>query len=371
MATEFLYSHPVLRTPNLQAFKQTIESSPDLANQVKALTFVDTLDKPNPDSYKWLTSWIPTRPVDANQKEQEHIDAMKALISRILYQCDALQTLSLTLRNTYSFSGNKVPLENHHWITTRLRSLTVFGNTLEAMLTNFAFPQLEVLCVQNYSFSTHFQMPPMPRVHTLRLHQPMCGWERRRRFESADLVKIFPNLRSFEINKDPTFGSSVDNALFTGLENLDQLVYIENTELRKFDWSTCSALKTVKHLTLGAIGYSEDCFTSWNIPSSVEDLVIFVAIEPRFIFEPMWRQVPVQHVVRWIAHNRDHHSFERGSLRRLEINIGDTRDGGEIHPRIMKEMEPMMQSIREICRPFKIALSFNQIGLSALQCISF
>ena len=139
-------------------------------------------------------------------------------------------------------------------------------------------------------------------------------------------------------------------------------MFIENAELRRFDWYDCPSLNTVKRLVLGAIGYSEERFLSWTVPPSVEDLTLFVAIEPRFIFEPSWRGIPVQHVLQWITFNHEVASLEAGSLRRLEINICDSRDGGEVQPKILGEMQPMLDTIRAICEPFDIQVDFNQHG---------
>lgn len=357
VGSEFLYKHPILRDPSdIHAFIRTIKSSSDLPPLVRALTLVDSVDDPAADRPNWRL----TKQDDPRAKEQRHVETMSFHITRILSHCKELRTLSITLRHTYVLD-TKTPSPQSLYPIDNVRKLTVFGNTLEAMFLTSSFPSLEDLCIQNYCFTGKFELPTMPNVHTLRLHQPMGGW-RHNSFTKETLHKIFPNLRSFEINKDSSFGSSVDNSLFTHIPNLEQLVFIEGSELRRFDWRDCPALYNVKRLVLGAIGYSEEGFPSWAIPPSVEDFTLFVAIEPRFIFEPSWRGVPVQHVLRWIAYNHENGWLQSGTLRRLEINICDCRDGGEVQPKILNEMQPMLDEIRKLCDPFNIQIVFNQNG---------
>lgn len=363
VGTEFLYADPVLRTAReVRLFRRTIESSGVLAPSVKNLTLRIAFEAPCvPDTPQAF--WCLRKRNDPPATERGCLETIITHLPRVLDLCESLESLSVSLRSTSIPTIEKIQLPNVGPMSTRtrLRELNIFGNSLEGALANFAFPNLEVLSIQNFCFSEPSNLPCLPKLHTLRIHRPMgrAQWDPNS-IDSHILQQKFPSLRVFEINKPASFGPCINNRLFSDLRNLEKLVYIETTELRKFDWGDCPALDTVKHLVLGAVGYMEERFLSWCLPHSVEDLTLFVAIEPRFIFEPSMRSVPVRNVLRWIKYNQANSKLGSGSLRRLEINICDCRDGGAVKPCILGEMKSIQDEIQEICHPCDIKVEFNR-----------
>lgn len=267
VGTELLYSQPLLIYPeHIRLFRRTIDESPSLACLVKNLAIVGS-----PGSPLWPKK-------GSSRKERKELENIKGNIVQILNKCPSLQDLSANISNPYDYTTSHFPLETRR--ISHTRKLSVYGVSLKSIAHLTDFENLEVICAYSPQIPYTFRFPPLPRVHTLQLYQPMLESA----FEFDTLDQTFPSLTTLEIYRDtmsPVTSGMFDPSIFAYLPTLRNLNYIETPEIHDFDvWKECPTMEYIEEMVVGVIGKDwSESIGNWKFPKSLERLTLFVTID--------------------------------------------------------------------------------------------
>ncbi|KAJ3491505.1 hypothetical protein NLI96_g640 [Meripilus lineatus] len=355
VGVELLYGNVVLpESRSLDLFIRTIESSPALAGLVKSMSMIDVqedlvianaLDCSDPMS------------VNAFYVPQTTISSLNIAFKT----CENLTFLSVAFSRSVPFyTRGKDIMSGPTWRTSRLRMLSLSGSALEIMLTHFALPLLEVLCLRDFEFSGNIRFHQLKRLHTLRLYQPFRRGTTRP-IDIASFQTVFPNLRTYELYKDGPSTPLIDIGIFNGIPKLEHASFVECPTVRKFELvKGCDTLRTLRSFTLGVIhgdrdGSLEDSFATWRLPPSLETLTLLIGV-PRGGAPPVY---PLDIVVQLLRHNiQPHTPFP---LRKLKLGIQSTKRNDSPLPSYYLRT---LDTITDLCKSVGIVLEMTQIDFS-------
>ncbi|KAJ3491504.1 hypothetical protein NLI96_g641 [Meripilus lineatus] len=315
IAVELLYGTVVLsKSRHLHLFVRTIKTSPCLAALVKSISMVDTQEDVMYSTSMHGSSFVA---LSAFQNTEEIIPSVVI----VLKTCENLKIMSSTFTRSVDFyTRRKDVMRGPTWITSRLRMLSLTGNTLEIMLTHFAFPLLEVLCLRAYSFSRNLRFHQLKRLHTLRLYQPLRGGDSHP-FDISSFQEVFPNVRTYELFKEGSSTPMIDVGIFDRVQNLEHASFVECPGVRKFEVvKNCDSLQSLRSFTLGVIdgargGSMEDSFATWRLPPSLETLTLLIGV-PR---EGSAQVYPLELVVQLLRYNLQ--PYTPCPLRQLNLRV--------------------------------------------------
>ncbi len=348
-----LYSNiPLFNHRAIHLFARTLKASPTLPKLVKRLSLIDDQETSSPTLLRY--SLNPRS--NASQKATETISS----IIRILRSCENLESLSATFtRPVELYIGLKNPLSGPTWLTSRLRKLTLTGNTLEVMLTHFALPLLEVLCLRVFNFSQHIQFHPLPRVHTLRLYQPLKG--EAHPFITS-LRNLFPALRTYDLLKEGSSSPMADVGALDHIQGLEELSFVECPRAHKFDqWRVCETLQNIRSFILGVIDDNNGTsLASWHVPPLLESLVILVGVPFGGI---SYTVPPLEFVLQFLRFNA--RLRPSCSLHKVEIKLRTSRSFDVDLP---DDYQMLITDIASFSESWGVELSVDRVREYRLLC---
>ncbi|GJE89815.1 hypothetical protein PsYK624_059230 [Phanerochaete sordida] len=275
--TEVLYASPLLLTTRkMELFERTLSNEPSLSRFVKAIYAPIHTGTATSE----LLAWVFGRRTPAVQKAE---------LSTMLQHCPAVRTL--TIRHTVRKGAvSSLPVQDvlrAADVAARLEALTLHGSTFEArwnpqfcVLTAFAdtlLPALRVLCLRGLYVLPSLRLPPLPRLHTLRLaanHYFGAGPY----FRAAQL----PALRTLELEEHSAREAQLKLASLVDEECILRLQRLRVVQDERCMVATRAlpADGELRALEIGMLAPRDHTDTvCWCIPASLESLTFIVGAE--------------------------------------------------------------------------------------------
>lgn len=340
VGTEFLYARPFLPTAkHLRLFQRTLTQVPELAQLVKEIVVLDVeiegkqgLARLNPINI--LTPGIRTSEISPSQSE----------LIPVLGKCGAVETLTINVERSVSLiydldkvfitppvptvppslSLARMPSQSSFNFSTRLRRLAMNGcefYTSFSMTNQISLPSLEVLCLRGLYIRSPFELPRLPRLHTLQIAHV---YRSQGVFKKIIDASILPALRTLELFQNHDMGLEFSRdlaALFPQLERVH--IVGSHYEYPVFNsWVSPSRFDTIRHLVVGVLFTSSaNLMRRWSIPRMLESLTLVIWLE-NYLFPTATREheIPpdiLECVHAFLEYNSE--AIRRGPLRELRI----------------------------------------------------
>lgn len=354
IVAQLLYSDVTLFDHHsIYLFARTSKASPTLPKLAKRLSLIDGQESSAPISLLHSLRFTSS----ASQGATTTISS----IIRILRSCENLENLSATFgRPVELYIGQKNPLSGPTWFTSRLRKLTLTGNTLEVMLTHFALPLLEVLCLRVFDLSQDIRFHPLPRVHTLQLYQPLKGEAHPTIITS--LRNLFPALRTYDLLKEGSSSPMIDVGILDRIQGLEEVTFVETPCAHKFDqWRSCEIIQNVRSFTLGVIDDSNGrSLASWPVPPLLESLVLLVGVPFRGI---KYTVPPLEFVLQFLKYNARARPW--CPLRKLDLKLRTSREHDLALP---ADYQMLVTNIIAFCESWGVEINVDHVREYFLLC---
>lgn len=263
IATDVLYARPFLISfQRIRLFRRTLVRSPALTSLIRQVYVLDQ-GPLRPPSQHLPLNW---------KTVQRAKRSARAELLATLAECRSVECLYLTNRDRESDSI--LPLDpifvQQSAIGTRLRSLSLYGTALPFLPNEHDFlpdaislPVLETLCFREVHFKPDYNLPALPKLHTLQIAQST-------RLKHVSPLQIdiqrFPSLRSLGLYEN-YFHCTV---LPECLRQLRRLHVFGYTEWSSFlTWNPQSNMTSMRHLVFGLHHTNLDALSAIELPKTL------------------------------------------------------------------------------------------------------
>lgn len=367
VGTEFLYSRPFLpSTDRLLLFQRTLSRVPEFAKLVKEVFILDTETGGSP-----LSRVIRSIGFSSSQESELGISDFQYQLMNVMGTCTAAEALTINMERSVDVGydldktfSRPTPFRKH------LRRLVVNGckyYTCFSMTSQISLPALEVLCLRGLYIRSTFELPHLPRLHTLQVAQV---------YRSQAVLKkvldpsVLPALHTLELFQNHDMGLEFNRDLASVLPNLKCVHIIgshyEYSVFRSWVFSP-SRLDILRHLVVGVLFTSSAILIgTWRIPKMLESLSLVISLES-YLRPTTPKDLPpdiLACVNAFLEFNGE--TICEGPLRRLEII---TRSQGTAE--ILEDVRVTSQlgAMRGFCAASGIEFALNTKG-KGLDCIS-
>ncbi|KAJ3491523.1 hypothetical protein NLI96_g635 [Meripilus lineatus] len=341
---EFLYRRVFLASPRqIRRFIRTIENRSSREHPVKEIILIDTKAE---GSLLFHQS--------DESRQVAHVKLVKSQLIQLLHKCRNLHSFTVSLMYIERYV-EILDLADGRDVIPNLRTLTTYHRSLEAILSIFAFPNLEHLRPCRHPFISELYIKPLPSVQTLQLYHPVRGW-RRDIFDPDSLPGVFPNLQKLEYHKGEYTGPTVDYHVFANLNYIKDLYFVDFPELLERDaLLKRTVFDSPKSITLGVIGFSNSGIAAWNMSACLEELTLLVATirNPGEEMPTTGDYSPPKEILTCLEHNEG--VLKSGTLRKLKLRLGPS----PVLPELFKEG---IDAISRLCQQYGISVQVDFIN---------
>lgn len=342
VGTEFLYARPFLPTPkHIRLFQRTLTQVPELALLVKEIAVLDVIEVV--EGKQGLARLNPINILTPGTRTSEISPSQSELIP-VLGRCTAVETLTINVERSVSLiydldkiftappvatvpsssSLARVPGTSSFSFSNRLRRLVMNGcefYTSFSMTNQISLPALEVLCLRGLYIRSPFELPHLPRLHTLQIAHV---YRSQGVFKKITDPSILPALRTLELFQNHDMGLEFSRdlaALFPDLERVH--IVGSHYEYPVFNsWVSPSRFDTIRHLAVGVLfTTSANLMCGWRVPQMLESLALVISLES-YLFPTVSREQDIPPdilgcVNAFLEYNQQ--AIREGPLRKLTI----------------------------------------------------